>query len=175
MSSPAIASATAYPNARSARSSSVGARLVSTPSRAISGPRNAVESRSSIPLSRSTSATPPIRPSVFFDFSRISTPINARSGTMSANSFVCFTCPAITARVTPASCSRLMHFPSCPNEIQCIGAAGGRRARSSSSGNVSSFSAMTVTSCPAPRAASSTRKGNRPFPAMRPRRMSRPL
>ena len=56
-----------------ARSSS-GARRVSTPSRASSGARNAVEFNSSMPLSRSASAMPPIRPSVFFAFSRISTP-----------------------------------------------------------------------------------------------------
>ena len=38
-------------------------------------------------------------------------------------------------------------------------------------GERSSLRAMTVTSWPAPRAASSTRNGNRPFPAIRPRRI----
>ena len=47
---------------------------------------------------------------------------------MSANSLVCFTCPAITAWVTPASFSRLMHLPSWPSEIQWSAAAGGRAA-----------------------------------------------
>ena len=46
---------------------------------------------------------------------------------MSANSLVCFTCPAITACVTPASFSRLMHLPSWPSETQCRSAAGGAR------------------------------------------------
>ena len=78
---------------------------------------------------------------------------------MSANSFVCFTWPAITAWVTPASFSTLMHLPSCPSETQCRSAAGGRAAASARSGNASSLMAMTVTSWPAARAASSTRNG----------------
>ena len=64
-----------------------------------------------MPWSRSTSATPAISASVFCAFSRISTPSSVRSGTMSANSLVCLTCPAITACVTPAAFSRLMHLP----------------------------------------------------------------
>ena len=86
-----------------------------------------------MPLSRSTSATPEMSASVFFALRRISTPASVRSGTMSAKSFVCFTWPAITAWVTPASFSRLMHLPSWPSEIQWSGAAGGaprpRRSR----------------------------------------------
>ena len=39
-----------------------------------------------------------------------------------AKIFVCLTCPAITACVTPASFSTLMHVPSWPSEIQWIGA-----------------------------------------------------
>ena len=52
-----------------------------------------------------------------------------------------------------------------------MAAAGGRAGGSSSrSGNASSLSAMIVTSWPAPRAASRTRNGKRPLPAMRPSR-----
>ena len=90
------------------------------------------------------------------------------SGTMSANSLVCLTCPAITAWVTPASFSRLMQVPSWPSETQWMRRAGGRAAAASRSGKASSLSAMTVTSWPAPRAASRTRNGNRPLPAIRP-------
>src|SRR6185436_2211226 len=82
------------------------------------------------------------------------------------------TWPAITACVTPASFKRLINLPSCPSEIQWNAAAGARAATSASSGNVSSWRPTTVTSWPAPRAASSTRKGKRPFPAIKPRRMS---
>ena len=95
-------------------------------------------------------------------------PRSVMSGTISANSLTCLTCPAITAWVTPAAFSRLMHLPSCPSETQCSAAAGGRAASSARSGNASSLIAMTVTSCPAPRAASRTRNGNRPFPRSRP-------
>src|SRR5207237_6090563 len=61
-----------------------------------------------------------------------------------------------------------MHAPSWPSEIQCMAAGGGAAARSASSGNVSSLRPITVTSCPAPRAASSTRNGKRPLPAISP-------
>ena len=37
---------------------------------------------------------------------------------MPAKIFVCFTWPAITAWVTPACFSSLMHVPSWPSEIQ---------------------------------------------------------
>src|SRR2546427_12479050 len=63
-----------------------------------------------------------------------------------------------------------MHLPSCPSDTQWSAAAGGREAASARSGNASSLIATTVTSWPAPRAASSTRNGNRPFPAIRPKR-----
>ena len=83
----------------------------------------------SMPLSRSTSATPEMIASVFRAFSRISTPSSVRSGTMSAKSLVCLTCPAMTAWVTPASFRRLMHFPSWPSETQCSAAARRPRGR----------------------------------------------
>src|SRR5712692_6688272 len=167
---PATASATRYPCSRSARSSSVGARRVSTPSRARSGARKAVESSRLMPCSRSTSAMPEMSASVLRALRRNSTPMSVRSGTMSANSFACFTCPAITASVTPASFSRVMHFPSWPSDTQWRAARGARAAASARSGSASSLMATTVTSCPTERAASSTRNGNRPLPAMRPRR-----
>src|SRR3954463_13647277 len=63
-----------------------------------------------------------------------------------------------------------MHSPSWPIEIQWKAAAGGRAAASAKSGKVSSCSPTIVTSWPAPRAASRTRKGKRPLPAMSPRR-----
>src|SRR6184192_1593153 len=63
-----------------------------------------------------------------------------------------------------------MHSPSWPIEIQSNAAAGGRAAASARSANVSSCRPMTVRSCPAARAASRTRKGKRPLPAMSPRR-----
>ena len=50
------------------------------PSRASSGARNAVESSSSMPLSRSTSATPAMIASVFCALSRISTPSERQVG-----------------------------------------------------------------------------------------------
>src|SRR5437867_2050361 len=109
--------------------------------------------------------------SVLRALSRMRTPASVRSGTMSANSLVCFTCPAITACDTPDAFKRLMHLPSCPSETQCSAAAGARAARSARSGKASSFIAMTVTSWPAARAASSTKNGNRPLPAIRPRRI----
>ena len=40
-----------------------------------------------------------------------------------AKIFVCFTWPAMTACVTPASFIRLMHLPSWPSEIQWIAGA----------------------------------------------------
>jgi hypothetical protein len=71
-----------------------------------------------MPLSWRTSATPEISASVFFPLRRISTLSSVMSGTMSAKSFVCLTCPAITACVTPASFRMLMHLPSWPSESQ---------------------------------------------------------
>ena len=79
----------------------------------------------------------------------------------------CLTCPAITAWVTPAAFRILMHVPSWPSETQWRSAPASRAA-ASSSGNASSLMATTVTSWPRLRAPWSTRKGNRPLPAIRP-------
>ena len=73
---------------------------------------------SSMPWSRSTAATAPIRPSVFLQRSLARTASSVVSGTMSEKILACFTCPAITASVTPACFSTLMQVPSCPSEIQ---------------------------------------------------------
>ena len=51
------------------------------------------------------------------------------SGMMSANSLVCLTCPAITACVTPAAFSRLMHVPELSERHPVHGR--GRRPRGS--------------------------------------------
>src|SRR5439155_7649449 len=59
-----------------------------------------------------------------------------------------------------------------PRDTQCRVAAGRRAAASARSGKASSSIAITVTSWPAARAASRTRKGNRPLPAISPRRIS---
>jgi hypothetical protein len=77
-----------------------------------------VESSSSIPSSRITSATAEISASVFRALSRASTDISVRSGMMPEKIFTCFTWPAITARDTPAALRILMHFPSCPSDTQ---------------------------------------------------------
>ena len=81
--------------------------------------------------------------------SRISTPSSVRSGTMSANSFVCLTCPAITACVTPAA------FSSADALCRAGRArsSGARRPAaappaSASSGTSLPSSATTVTSWP---------------------------
>jgi hypothetical protein len=50
------------------------------------------------------------------------------SGTMPPlKILLCFTWPASTACVTPASCSSRMQVPSCPSEIQWDGGAVARR------------------------------------------------
>ena len=56
-------------------------------------------------------------------------------------------------------------------DTACHVTPGVRAAASASSGEASSFTATIVTSWPSARAASSTRNGNRPLPAMRPRRI----
>src|SRR5215470_6033641 len=76
---------------------------------------------------------------------------------------LCFTCPAMIAWFTPSDLKVLINFPSWPRDIQCT-----VFACCSISGNVSSLIAATTISIPWLRAASSTRKGNFPFPAMRP-------
>src|SRR5215467_9797310 len=76
---------------------------------------------------------------------------------------LCFTCPAIIASLTPSDLNVLMSFPSCPSDIQCT-----VLACCSISGNVSSLIAATTMSIPRLRAASRTRNGNFPFPAIKP-------
>ena len=90
-----------------------------TPATASSGFSSDVESMSSMPWSRSAPATAPISPSVFLKGSFISSVRKRhRAAARPRKIFVCFTCPAITAWVTPASFIRRMHFPSSPREIQ---------------------------------------------------------
>ena len=174
MSSPAMASAMPYPNSRSPRSSTVGARRVSVPARARSGSRNAVESTSCIPCEPSTSATAEINASVLRVVSRRSTESRVRSGTMPEKMRVCLTWPAIRARVTFARLRMSMHRPSWPSETQWKSATGPAAAAASIAGLASSRIATIVTSCPRLRAASRARNGNWPLPAIKPMRMGRP-
>src|SRR5207253_674365 len=67
------------------------------------------------------------------------------------------------ARSTPSDLKVLISLPSWPSDIQCT-----VFACCSISGNASSLMAATTISIPWLRAACSTRKGNLPFPAMRP-------
>ena len=87
---------------RSARARSARRRSAS------SGVRNAVESISSMPWSRSTSATAPMMPSVFLrrQLRQHREQRHVRDDA-AENIFVCFTWPAITACVTPASLQQL--------------------------------------------------------------------
>ena len=172
MSSAAMPSAMPYPNCRSAHSSAVGSLRVRAPDRASSGRRKLVESIRSMPRSASTSATAEIRASVFRALRRRSTESNVRSGTTPANSLVCLTCPAISARETPASFNSAMQRPSCPSDIQCKSVARPSATACEMAGSASSRIAMTVTSCPRSRAASRASSGNRPLPAIRPIRIA---
>ena len=123
-----------------------------------------------MPCSASTSATAEMSASVFFDRSRPSTFSSVRSGITPEKRRVCFTCPAMIASETPAACRRLMHVPSWPSDTRCTSVPPSRAASASSSGDASSRTAMSVTSRPSARAASSTRPGKRPLPAIRPMR-----
>src|SRR5215471_1738599 len=67
------------------------------------------------------------------------------------------------ARFTPSDLNVFISFPSWPSDIQWT-----VFACCSISGNVSSLIAATTISIPWLFAASSTRNGNFPFPAMRP-------
>src|SRR5579859_1202196 len=62
-----------------------------------------------------------------------------------------------------------MSLDSSPSDIQCTRTPESREASSVISGSVSSLMATTTTLSPLARAASSTRKGNRPLPAIKPR------
>src|SRR5712664_3013675 len=163
MSIPAICRATPIPYAMSSASCSFGARRVNTPGSGTSGFRKIVESTSRMPSSSSTRATAPISASVFFLGSERSSFASFQSGRMALKILLCFTCPAITACVTPSCCSSSMVLLSSPRLTQCS-----RFAIFSSSREASSFTAITAISMPWLRAPSRTRKGNLPFPAISP-------
>src|SRR5882762_8203700 len=144
-------------------SCSFGARRVNTPASGTSGFRNSVESTSRMPSPSRTRATAPMSASVFFLGSENSSFASFQSGRIALKILLCFTCPAITACVTPSCCSSSMVLPSSPRLTQCS-----RFAIFSSSGEASSFNAITAISIPWLRAPSSTRNGKRPLPAMSP-------
>src|SRR5436190_11301370 len=145
------------------RSCSVGARFVSTPDFTNSGSSSAVEFSSVMPSSARTLATAPSRESVLRVVSESSSVASFQSGRMLEKICLCFTCPAMTARVTPSRRKVSMSLESSPSESQCTVAP-----RDSISGEVSSLIAATTTSKPCARAASSTRNGKHPLPAMMP-------
>src|SRR6267142_2726295 len=147
----------------SSASCSFGVRRVNTPGSGTSALRNSVESTSRMPSSSSTRATAPISASVFFLGSENNSFASFQSGRMALKILLCFTCPAITACVTPSCCSNSMVLLSSPRLTQCS-----RFAIFSSSGEASSFNAITAISIPWLRAPSSTRNGKRPLPAMSP-------
>src|SRR6202140_3964547 len=116
-----------------------------------------------MPSSSRTLATAPISESVFFRGKEKSNLASFQSGRMELKIFFCCTCPAITARFTPSLCISSIALLSSPRLTQCS-----RFAIFSSSGEASSFNAITAISMPWLRAPSRTRKGNLPFPAIRP-------
>src|ERR1700739_2029792 len=116
-----------------------------------------------MPSSSRTFATAPISESVFFRGKAKSSFASFQSGRIELKILLCFTCPAITACRTPSLCINSIALLSSPRLTQCS-----RFAIFSSSGEASSFSAITAISIPWLRAPSRTRKGNRPFPAIRP-------
>src|SRR4051812_28202392 len=71
--------------------------------------------------------------------------------------------PRMRARVMPSALKVSINFESSPRESQCT-----LVPLLSMAGSVSSLIAATITSFPCARAASKTRKGKRPLPAMRP-------
>src|SRR6266436_1511289 len=102
MSRPEICRATPRPYAMSAASRASGARRVSTPASGTSGFRNSVESTRRIPSSSKTRATAPMSASVFLRGRENSSLASFQSGRMELKILLCFTCPAITACVTPS-------------------------------------------------------------------------
>src|SRR5579883_91097 len=168
MSYPATACATARPYTMSFCSCSDGARSVITPGFATSGSRYAVDEISSIPSSPSTLATAPRSMSVFLVRRESSSFASRQSGRMLEKICLCFTCPAMTARVTPSFWKVSMSFDNSPRESQYTRTLESAAARSFISGSVSSLMAATTTSRPCARAASSSRKGKRPLPAINP-------
>src|SRR6202167_181964 len=80
----------------------------------------------------------------------------------------CLTSPAITAWLIPSLRKVSVNRDSSPRESQYTRIPGSAAARASISGSVSSLMAATTTSAPCARAASSSRNGKRPLPAIRP-------
>src|SRR5262249_25336604 len=106
----------------------------------------------------------PISESVLRVPSESNTLASFQSGLMLEKICLCLTWPAITARLTPSRLNVSISLESSPSDIQCTAAA----PRCWISGDVSSLIAATTTSSPCARAASSTRNGNLPFPAIKP-------
>ena len=76
-----------------------------------------------MPSSASTFATAPSSESVLRVPSESSSFASRQSGLMAEKICLCLTCPAITARVTPAALKVSMSFDSSPSESQCTEAA----------------------------------------------------
>ena len=93
--------------------------------------------------------------------------IAVMSGTKPPKILMCLTCPAITACVMPGVLEDLQEGAELADRhpVQ-VGLRRSAAAASSSSFDASSLMPMMVTSWPSARAASSTRNGNRPLPAM---------
>src|SRR5580693_911864 len=123
---------------------------------------------SSIPSSLRTLATAPSSISVLRVRKFNSSLANRQSGRMLEKICLCLTWPAITAWVTPCWRKVSIKRESSPRESQCTWTPGSAAARVSISTSVSSLMAATTTSTPCARAASSSKKGNRPLPAIRP-------
>jgi len=92
--------------------------MLSTPVFASSGSSNAVEFSSMMPSSASTFATAPNSESVLRVPSESSSFASRQSGLIAEKICLCLTCPAMTARVTPAALKVSMSFDSSPRESQ---------------------------------------------------------
>ena len=146
---------------------SFGARRSARP-RGRAAARGTPSSRcSSMPSSRITSATAEISASVLRALRRVSTDSSVRSGMMPEKILTCLTCPAITARDTPAAFQDLDALAELPERHPVEVRAGVARRRfevrerlflDRDDGDVVAQAA----------GARSTRNGNRPLPAMRP-------
>src|SRR5258708_33420491 len=116
-----------------------------------------------MPSSSRTFATAPISESVFFRGKAKSSLASFQSGRIELKILLRFTCRATPARFTPSLRIISIALLSSPRLPQWS-----RFEIFSSSGEASSFNAMTAISIPWQRAPSRTRNGNRPFPAIRP-------
>src|ERR1700691_1030895 len=123
---------------------------------------------SSIPSSLNTLATAPSSMSVFRVRKFNSSLASRQSGRMLEKICLCLTWPAITAWLIPSLRKVSVNRDSSPRESQYTRIPGSAAARASISGSVSSLMAATTTSAPCARAASSSRNGKRPLPAIRP-------